>query len=306
MKKIRRKVSTPLKSAGEFGLINRIRRIVGETPGVIAGIGDDCAVLPYTGREYLLYTVDMIVEGVDFLRGEDPSLIGRKAVAVSMSDIAACGGVPKWVLVTIAAPADTCVKKIEKIYRGMAGLCGKYGAAIVGGDISSGPKLSIDVSMIGTVGRKRLVLRSGAKPGDVIFVTGALGGSIRGKHLSFEPRLKEAKFLTENFAVHAMIDISDGLSQDLGHILKAGGVGAVLHADSIPLSAQAGGLDDALYSGEDFELLVAMPLKEARRLVKRTCMFTPIGEIVPARYGFSLITSDGRRVKITPKGFQHF
>ncbi len=295
-----------LKSAGEFGLINRIRRIAGETPGVIAGIGDDCAVLPYTAREYLLYTVDMIVEGVDFLRKEDPALVGRKAVAVSMSDIAACGGCPKWALVTVAAPADTRVEKIEKIYRGMAGLCRKYGAAIVGGDISSGPKLSIDVSMIGVVGRKRLVLRRGAKPGDVILVTGALGGSIRGKHLSFEPRLKEAGFITKNFAVHAMIDISDGLSQDLGHILEASGVGAVLHADSIPLSAQASGLDDALYSGEDFELLVTMPLKEARRLLKRTDMFTPVGEIVPARHGLSLITSDGRRVKMIPKGFRHF
>ncbi len=161
--------------------------------------------------------------------------------------------------------------------------------------------------MLGVVEKNNLVLRSGAKVGDVIFVTGKLGGSIRGKHLKFTPRLKESRFLVKNFKVNSMIDISDGLAQDLGHILEESSKGAVIYAELIPVSRQARNLNDALSSGEDFELLFTMPFKEAKRLHKRGLSdFKVIGEIVDKKYGFRLIDRHCKEEAVKPKGFRHF
>ncbi|MFZ2405089.1 MAG: thiamine-phosphate kinase, partial [Methylobacter sp.] len=167
-----------IKKIGEFGLIERIRKSVAADPSVIKGIGDDCAVLPYTAKSFMLYTCDMLVEGVDFQPKENPALVGRKALAVSLSDIAACGGIPRWCLVSLGLPSHTRVEKVDSIYRGLGALAKKYSVGVVGGDISRAPKLTIDVSMIGEVDKKKLVLRSGAAPGDIILVTGSFGGSI--------------------------------------------------------------------------------------------------------------------------------
>jgi thiamine-monophosphate kinase len=295
-----------IKNIGEFGLIERIRKSVGVDPSVIKGIGDDCAVLPYTADSYMLWTCDMLVEGVDFTAKTDPALVGRKALAVSLSDIAACGGIPRWCLVSLGLPANTRVEKVDAIYRGLGVLAKKYSVAVVGGDISRAPELTIDISMIGEVRKKKLVLRSGARPGDIIMVSGSFGGSIKGKHVSFEPRLDEAAFLVDSFKPTAMIDASDGLSQDLGHILDASCVGAVLYEDMIPVSKDAGGIDDALGSGEDFELIFTLGPRRARQLMAGLTLFKPVGEIVAKRRGFTIIDKRGARRRVSRQGYRHF
>jgi thiamine-monophosphate kinase len=161
--------------------------------------------------------------------------------------------------------------------------------------------------MLGTVEKKYLCTRDGARPGDIIFVTGDLGGSIRGKHLKFTPRLKEARFLVKNFKVNSMIDISDGLTQDLGHILRESRAGAIIYEDLIPISQDARSLEEALFMGEDFELLFTLSSVEAKKLLdKKLNRFRPIGEIVERKYGLRLIDKRNRERMVKPKGYRHF
>ena len=296
-----------LSNLGEFGLIERFRKLIKTDRSVIKGSGDDCAVLKLDKDNYQLYTCDMIVEGVDFTLKDDAYLIGRKAVAISISDIAAFAGIPRHCAVSLAIPKKTKVKFVDRLFKGMLDIAMAYKINIVGGDISRANKLAIDVSMLGVVRKKRVVLRSGAKAGDIILVTGRLGGSISGKHLRFEPRVKEARYLTDNFKVHAMIDISDGLAQDLAHIAEQSRVGALLYEGLIPQSAQARGLNDALYSGEDFELLFTLSRIDAGRLLsKYPGSFKAIGEIVEKRRGLRLVGKTGREKSLKYKGFRHF
>jgi len=194
----------------------------------------------------------------------------------------------------------------------MQDLCRQYNINIVGGDLSASWKLVIDVSMLGLVEKNHLALRSNAKAGDLIFVTGELGGSISGKHLKFTPRLMESRFLVRNFKVGAMIDISDGLLQDLGHILSSSRVGALVYEGLIPLSKKSKGLGEALRSGEEFELLFTLSRCEAKRMLKRNLVnFKLIGEITRRSCGFKLIENCGR-VKVVDLsgkgacGFRHF
>ncbi|MCK9604492.1 MAG: thiamine-phosphate kinase [Candidatus Omnitrophica bacterium] len=296
-----------LNRLGEFGLIKRIRKSIKYyDPSVIKGTGDDCAVLALDKNNYQLFTCDMLVEGVDFRHNEDPYLIGRKSLAVSISDIASCGGSPRYCLVSLSVTKKTSVAFADKFLRGMLDLAKKFKINIVGGDLTRSSQLAIDVSMLGSVEKKNLVLRSGAKNNDIIFVTGSLGGSISGKHLRFTPRVKEARFLVENFKINAMIDISDGLLQDLGHILEESGVGATVYEELIPLSKQAKNLKDALYSGEDFELLFTASPAEAKKILKlKPGISRPIGEITNAQ-GLRLIDKRGRQDLIKHKGFTHF
>jgi thiamine-monophosphate kinase len=296
-----------ISDLGEFGLIERLRKHIRTDSSVIKGSGDDCAVLELNRNKYQLYTCDMLVEDVDFVRGENPYLIGRKAIAVSISDIAACAGMPRYAVVSLALSRGTSLKFADNLFKGMLDLAKQYKINIVGGDISRANQLTIDVGMLGVVEKKNLVLRSGAKENDIIFVTGALGGSIKGKHLRFIPRIKEARFLVKNFKVNSMIDISDGLAQDLSHILKASKVGAIIYEDLIPLSRQARGLADALYMGEDFELLFTLSHSNARALLtKGLNNFRPVGEIVNKKYGIRLIDKKGREKAIVHQGFRHF
>jgi len=296
-----------LTKIGEFGLIKRFKKLIKLDSSVIKGTGDDCAVIKFDQDNYLLFTCDMLVEGVDFRQDDLPYLIGRKSLAVSVSDIAACAGIPHYCLISLGVPKKTSVEFIDAVFKGMLDIAKKYKINIVGGDLSSAPRLTIDVSMLGVVEKKRLVLRSGAEIGDIIFVTGELGGAIRGKHLNFIPRIKEARFLVKNFKVNAMIDISDGLAQDLGHILEESEVGAIIHEDLIPLSKQACDSKDALYMGEDFELLFTLSSKEAKKLyAKRLINFKPIGEVTAKRYGLRMIDRIGKEKMIPPRGFTHF
>jgi thiamine-monophosphate kinase len=295
-----------INKLGEFGLIKSFRRRIRLDASVLKGSGDDCAVIRYRRDKHLLFTCDMIVEGVDFTRKSDPCLVGRKALAVNLSDIAACAGVPRYCLVSLGLPPKADAAKAERIFQGINRLAKAYRVNVAGGDISRAPAITIDISLIGFVEPARLVLRSGARPGDIIFVSGPLGGSIRGRHFTFTPRVKEAQALAKNFRLRAMIDISDGLAQDLGHILQASGCGALLYERLIPLSKDARGLEDALYSGEDFELLFALSPREARRLLRRNSVFKPIGEIREKGFGLKLVDKRGRQRSVPLSGFRHF
>ncbi len=296
-----------INKIGEFGLIERIRKAIKVDSSVVKGSGDDCAVLKFSKDKYMLATCDMIVEDVDFTRRDDPYLVGRKALAVSISDIAACAGLPRYALVSLGLPKNSSLKLADGICKGIINLAKRYRINIVGGDLSRSNKITIDVNLLGFVEKKHLALRSGAKNKDIIFVTGSLGGSILGKHLRFEPRIKEARLLVEKFKVNAMIDISDGLAQDLRHILRESKVGAVIYEPLIPINKKAKGLNDALFSGEDFELLFTVSLNEAKKILNKGLnIFKPIGEIVDKKYGLKLIDKSGKEKLIRPEGFRHF
>jgi len=225
----------------ELELIARLTRSLPSNASVVAGAGDDCAVLDcgQPGR-YLLFKTDAIVEGVHFTAEAKPEQIGHKALGRCLSDIAAMAGRPLAALVTAALPNNFSSDFIERIYTGINGLAQRHGVAIAGGETTSNPeRLLLSISMVGDVARDKCLLRSGAKAGDALFLTGELGGSLAGKHLDFEPRLAEAQWLAEHFPIHAMIDVSDGLAADLRHILRLSQVGAELLARAIPISRAA-------------------------------------------------------------------
>ncbi|HAH21537.1 MAG TPA: thiamine-monophosphate kinase, partial [Candidatus Omnitrophica bacterium] len=263
----------------ELDLIQRISRGIKNSPSVVHGIGDDTAVLKYTRDKYQLFTCDMLIEGADFFPHTAAKDIGHKAIACSLSDIAAMGGKPKYALISIGFPKKQAKEFISEFYKGALALAGKFKTNIVGGDLSLSEKIIVDVSMIGEVLKKNLTLRSGAKPGDLIFVSGSLGGSLYGRHLKFTPRIKEANYLVSNYRISAMMDISDGLSLDLHRLALAGKVGAIIHEELIPVSREAKSLTEALNMGEDYELLFTAQPEEAKRLIKNNPFFKIIGEI---------------------------
>src|SRR5476651_1804375 len=246
----------------EFELIAKLTRALPVNESVVTGAGDDCAVLDLGAADKLiLFKTDAVVEGFHFTRATPPEKIGRKALARGLSDIAAMAGTPTAALVTIALPENFEPEFVEKIYDGLNSLAEKSGVAIVGGETTTNPeRILISIALLGTVARGKQVLRSGAKIGDAIFVTGELGGSLAEKHLDFEPRLAEARWLAEKISIHAMIDLSDGLAGDLRHILNASKVGAELSKAAIPISREAKlrtrekpAFAAALTDGEDFE-----------------------------------------------------
>ena len=262
----------------EFELIRRLtKRIPSSLQGRI-GIGDDAGVFSKGKNDCELFTTDAVVEGVDFIPSKaSPELVGRKALAINLSDIAAMGGIPVAFVVTLGIPKNLKQKWLERFYDGMIGLAKRYSVLCVGGDITRASVFFASISLVGKVSSKNLVLRKGGKVGHLIGVTGTLGGSILGHHLAFEPRLKEAQFLAR-FHPTAMIDISDGFVQDLGHILKASGVGANIFLDTIPVSRAASklakgrlrkSLERALSDGEDFELLFTIAPGRKKELEKK-------------------------------------
>jgi thiamine-monophosphate kinase len=260
----------------EFELIARLTKSLPTNKNVVAGAGDDCAVLGLGVPEKLiLFKTDAVVEGVHFTRETPPEKVGRKALARCLSDIAAMAGTPVAALITLGLPEKFEPEFVEKIYDGMNALAKKFGVAIVGGETTTNPgRIFISIALLGTVARGKQVLRSGAKAGDAIFVTGELGGSLAGKHLEFEPRLAEARWLADHFSIHAMIDLSDGLAGDLRHILKASGVGAEILKSAVPVSRAAKlqaqkkpAFAAALTDGEDFELLFTVASGSAVRLL---------------------------------------
>ncbi|MBN1405720.1 MAG: thiamine-phosphate kinase [Candidatus Omnitrophica bacterium] len=296
-----------LKTIGEFGLINKISKITKIHPSVIKGIGDDCAVLKYTGNKYLLFTTDMILEGVHFkLKEAAPQQIGYKALAVNISDIAACGGIPKWAVVSAGFPKNTTVNFAEKLYKGMLSAASAFNVDIVGGDTNSSDKIVISVAMIGETDKSRLVLRSGAKKSDIIFITGSLKRAP--DDLGFTPKIKESQFLINNFKINSMIDISDGLSSDLGHIINTSRKGARIYESLLPYKGNFN--ESILSTGEQFELLFTVNRRCATRLQKavkiKNIKVTPIGEITGDIGKITFITKNGKSRILTPSGYRHF
>ena len=276
----------PDKSS-EFSLIDSFRSQLRAMPGVELGIGDDAAVVEWGSRCGLL-AADMLLDGVHFdTSSQSPVAIGRKALAVNLSDVAAMAGVPRFALISLALPRSASADFAARIFEGLKSIADEFNTAIVGGDTTSwdGP-FAINVSIVGDVVGGRAVTRSGAKPGDWLFVTGELGGSLLGRHLTFVPRVREASVLHRAVNLHAMIDVSDGLVADLYHILEESGVGAVLGAAAIPVSEAArrvGGdwspLEHALGDGEDFELLFAVSPDDGAKLVSENSTGTRLSRI---------------------------
>ena len=296
-----------LKQIGEFGLIERIAGEIKTDKSVICGIGDDTAVVSYTKDKYLLFTTDMLAEGVHFRRQEASfAQIGRKALLVSISDIAAMGGVPKYAVVSAGFSKQFSMRAAEEIIQGINTLAREFAINIVGGDIIRTEKIVLCVSLVGEVKKPNLTLRSGAKPGDLIFVTGSLGGARGLRQFNFIPRVKEAQAIIKRFKPTAMIDISDGLASDLERLTESSKVGAVVFSQSIPV-ARGATLKGALYEGEDFELLFTMSLDAARKFYKKDKFpITCIGKIVERKRGLTLIDQRAKAQPLRQKGFKHF
>jgi thiamine-monophosphate kinase len=308
----------------EFELIGQLTRSLPANQSLVVGAGDDCAVLDLgLPDRLLLFKTDAVVEGTHFTAATPPEKIGHKALARCLSDIAAMGGSPVSALITLALPRDFDPARVEKIYAGINTLARRHDVSIAGGETTVNPeRLLISVAMLGTAPRGKCVLRSGALAGDAIFVTGELGGSLADeRHLNFEPRLAEGRWLAENFSPHTMIDLSDGLAGDLRHILKASHVGAELLAHAIPISRSARlasraessakpPLLAALTDGEDFELLFtvasreAVPLLDAWKKQFPKLKLTCIGKITSGE-GVTIRDKEGVR-PLVAHGYTHF
>lgn len=303
----------------ELEWINRLR----ERPES-GYLGDDAAVF---GDQLL--TVDMLTEGVDFLLDQtEPERIGRKALAVNLSDIAAMGGTPTAVLVSLALPVPVepdgdrrSLELAERLYGGMRPLLERYRVALIGGDTNRWHGgLVLSITALGRIAPKGPLRRSGGKSGDVLLVTGPLGGSITEHQFLFEPRVWEASYLNEHHEIHAAIDLSDGLSLDLHRLAWESGLGAVLDETLIPITDEACRLSErdgrsplkhALADGEDFELLLAVPAPEADRLLKTQPLRERFGTtlyrvgVLTEKKEFLLRDCQGKLAPLAPEGFEH-
>ena len=255
---------------GEDRLIAQLVAHLKTRPDVIAGPGDDCAVVAAPGQDrLLLLKTDCVVEGVHFRPNVKPSAVGWKAMMRTLSDFAAMSGLPQYALVTLITPAGREALWMTQLYKGLQRAAARFDVAIVGGETSatSGP-LAISISAIGFVEEARCVRRSGGQAGDFLFVTGRLGGSGRGRHLKFVPRIDEARWLTQHFRIHAMMDLSDGLGTDLPRLAKASGVGFAIEESALP-RARACSIQQAISDGEDYELLFALSPNDGSALQKK-------------------------------------
>lgn len=296
--------STPIHKLGEEGLVSRLVSRIPARSDVLVGPGDDCAVVETAGVEGLwrLLKIDSIVEGVHFLPGTDPVRVGRKAVNRALSDIAAMGGVPEHALVGLACDGGRSFGEVEGWYKGLLAAAGAAGCALVGGETTNLPKPGavVTVCATGWVEPDRCVRRSGARPGDVLAVTGRLGGSFAsGRHLDFSPRLCEARWLVEHARPTAMMDLSDGLGSDLPRLAEASGAGYRVDLGSLPRHKGVA-VEQAVAEGEDYELLLALKpgvlpgLLDAWRDAFPETPLTVIGEITTTT------------VEPLPRGWEHY
>jgi thiamine-monophosphate kinase len=309
-------------TTGEFAFIDWLRQRTPPAERVLLGPGDDTAILRWRSGSNCLVTTDMLLEGSCFrLAWTHPGLsgagtarqIGRKAMAVNLSDIAAMAGVPVAAVVSVGLPRKGGRALAEELYLGLREMADAFDTAIIGGDTNSwdGPFV-INVTLLGEATPRGAVRRNGARPGDRLIVTGPLGGSLLGKHFDFTPRVREALALHADIDLHAMIDISDGLAADLAHLCAESGCGAVLHADAIPIAKAARAMADertplehALGDGEDFELLFAVAPADAEMLLRTPPVpgLTLIGECI-AEVGLWL-EEGARRQPLPALGYVH-
>ncbi len=309
-----------IKDIGEFGLIELIRKRLRHTKGVIKGIGDDSAVISQFPGKLQLLTTDTLVENIDFkMKEASPEQVGRKLLSVNLSDIAAMGGVPKYSLLTLGLPAKTSMSWLNRFLKGFLSLSARYKVKLIGGDLSNSGTLWTSLVLIGMIERKNCVYRCGARPGDDIFVTGSLGGSILGKHFDFKPRLNEAREIIKRFHPTSMIDISDGLIQDLRHIMEESAVGADVFASAIPISDAARKLSridkrtalmHAMTDGEDFELIFTAKSSSVKSIPKKIAgiRISRIGTIHNNNRELSLFDSEEKKKKflLSKSGYKHF
>ena len=309
-----------LQSIGENQLLRQILPLLPQRADTVVGPGDDCAVvrIPDSADDWL-FTTDPVIERRHFLPSAPPRLVGRKAIARAVSDIAAMGGTPLWILVDLVAPARTSLVRIRGLFAGLAATARKWGLGILGGDTAEGDILELHVAGVGRIPRGRAVLRSGARSGDLVYVTGSLGGAyLAGSrhHLLFEPRLEAGRSLASNRYATAMMDLSDGLAADLPRLLDASQRGVRLEAAAIPVSRAARQtqrpLHHALCDGEDFELLFTVASASRRRFETAWKRKFPklsascIGEILAAPRQRLLCLPNGTVVPFRPGGYQHF
>ena len=341
---------TPISAIGERALLRYLRGRIPAGPGVVTGLGDDAAVLE-TGP-LTVVTTDSMVEGVHFRREWSPAaLIGRKALTMNLSDLAAMAATPRYATVSLCLPPHTTFGFVDEFYDGLLARAAECGVAIVGGNLAAGESLVIDVTLLGS--GDRLLLRSGAQPGDAVVVTGALGASAAGlqclrggarmdaegqlasaggwsaalaeavrhclrAHLDPDPPLALGRALSEHDLAHAGMDLSDGLSADLLTLCEASGVSAWLEPDRLPADAHAAALEKeggrdgftlAVHGGEDYQLLLAVPLERLDALRELahvwTVPVTVVGEFAPGPPGVSLKFGDALR-RLKPLGHDHF
>jgi thiamine-monophosphate kinase len=327
-----------LREIGEFGLINQIRRwMTPSDPALLQGIGDDVAVIEMRGK-VLLVTTDILIEGIHFDRAWiDPYRLGKKALMVNLSDIAAMGGVPKYFLISLGLPKNLSLSFISLFYRGLKEGTKRFQVDLIGGDTSLSQKIVINICLLGEGKRGELLFRRGVKVGNDLFVSGTLGNAALGlkilqkegfvgrpkglieKHLSPSPRIELGQALARHRLATAMIDVSDGLLIDTTHLLEESGVGARIWEDRIPLSRSyrkwihsysKDFYQVALTGGEDYELLFTASPEKKKKIstlaLSSKIPITWIGEILPQEEGFHIIRRDGKEYSPGRLGFEHF
>jgi thiamine-monophosphate kinase len=329
-----------LAELGEFGLIERVRgKARVRQKSITLGIGDDCAAFKVSPGKLCLLTTDALVAGIHFdLKLLSYHDLGWRSLAVNLSDVAAMGGRAIGALVTLGLPRETKVRDLDELYAGMFDLAKRFGVEVAGGDTVRSPVLVLSLTVWGEVEPKKMATRSGAKPGELLLVTGDLGGAqaglevlmgavpwVRGAEAVIErhrrpmPRLREALTLNKAGGVNAMIDISDGLASECQHLARESRVKIEIHEDKIPLlpvtqrvakAKKLPGTDLALYGGDDYELLFTAPENRAAKLVNALVGLgtkaTVIGKVASGRPGVLMVTKKGARKRITRAGFDHF
>jgi thiamine-monophosphate kinase len=289
---------------GEDRLLHKILLHFPRGRKVFAHAADDCAVIETPGtNKYLVLKTDCVVEGVHFVRGTNAPDVGWKAMMRPLSDFAAASALPQFALITLIVPQKTNVAWLGELYRGLRRAANRFKVRIVGGETSStrGP-IAISVSVVGFVERTRAVSRRGGKSGDVLFVTGRLGGALKQKHLKFIPRIAESRWLTRNFSIHAMMDLSDGLGADLPRFARASRVGFNVDLENLPLTRGAT-TTDAICEGEDYELLFAISARDRNRLEREWRRKYP--KLLLTRIG-GLTSQSATRNTQLPRGYMHF
>ncbi len=338
---------TPIAEVGEFGLIARIQTLLSQKlpAEVLQGIGDDAAVYRIGEQETHVLTTDVLIEGVHFDRMFTPMThLGYKALSVNVSDVAAMNALPLYATVNLGLPNYVSVEMVEDLYRGLARAAAQYGMYIVGGDTSAARQLIVGITVVGRQKEARVVYRRGARVGDLICVTGDLGGAYAGLKVLMEnkrifleegqekqPDLEPYTYVIKRHLLpqarmdviqawekahilpHALIDISDGLASEIHHICTQSGTGAELFAPAIPIHLETRRVADvfgddvdtyALFGGEDYELLFTLPEDTFNRLPEG--LATVIGKITDAASGIRIQTGLGTTVRLEPSGYQHF